>query len=389
MSRFSRLIASLLVPLALILAWAGGQYRATGVVLEQLSNIADDIIEVRPIGDNLYKAKSRTNQDTIFYVATACEPSYGGLMEVAAVIDNDKQIRHTAILSSSDTRSYLEKITGLGVLQGFIDKRIDHSPQVDAVSGATLSSAAVIRGIERAAQQIGSTEFGIRQVKKQAEPATPEKLKLAVICLFFVAAFIITTGKIKKKNRARAVLLSTSVVVLGFWLGAQYSLATVVSLLNGSWVKGMSSYAALLCLVLAILAFLVTRKNLFCTYICPFGAIQEGLGKITGCSAPVQQKWMVWAGRSWVLMVLMAALYYKSPSYAMYEPFGKVFNFIGSGIIYSITILVVLASLMFKRPWCHLFCPTSAIISYLRFARRAFAPQPASAKAQPVREIVK
>jgi polyferredoxin len=135
----------------------------------------------------------------------------------------------------------------------------------------------------------------------------------------------------------------------------------------------MATYAALLCLILTVVSFLVTRKNLFCTYICPFGAVQEGLGKITGCSAPVQEKWMIWISRGWVLLVLAAALYYQAPSYAMYEPFGKMFNFIGSGVIYSLAILVVLSSLLFNRPWGHLFCPTGIIISYLRYARGSVA----------------
>jgi len=71
----------------------------------------------------------------------------------------------------------------------------------------------------------------------------------------------------------------------------------------------------------------------------------------------------------------------------MYEPFGKAFNFIGSGVIYSLTILIVLASLMFKRPWCHLFCPTTMIVSYFRFARKSLMGKPGGQKLQKQEEI--
>lgn len=202
-----------------------------------------------------------------------------------------------------------------------------------------------------------------------------------------MAAFIITNKRVRKKSRARIALLGCSVIVLGFWFGTQFSLATAATLLGGSWLGGMASYATILCLVLTLLSFLFTRKNLFCTYICPFGAVQEGLGKITGCSAPVQSTWMVWIARGWVLIILLAALYFQAPSYAMYGPLGMLLNFVGSAIIYSLTILVILSSLMFKQPWCKLFCPTTIIISYLRFTRKAFTPSPPLPRVQKTEEI--
>jgi len=385
-SRFIQIILTLLLPLALFFAWAGGQSRTTDAMIQQLNNISDDIIQLVQVNNNLYRGQSRKNPGETLYVAHVSMPSYGGSLEVAAVVDSKKNILYAAILSSSDTSSYLEKVVGLGILDAFVDQSIEQVPQVDAISGATLSSTAITRGIEEAVQQIGAAEFGMSEVEQDHRSATPETVKILAIFLFFAAALVISSKKFKAKRKARSVLLVLSVLVLGFWLGAQFSLSTVVSLLNGSWLKGMATYAALLCLVLAILTFLVTRKNIFCTYICPFGAIQEGLGKITGCPAPVQTKWMVWVARFWALIVLLPALYYRMPSYAMYEPFGKAFNFIGSGVIYSLTILVVLSSLLFKRPWCHLFCPTTMIVSYFRFARKSFTRKPCAQKLQSLEE---
>ena len=385
--RLIQITLALLVPLALVLAWAGGQLRTSEAKLLQLQNISNDISKLEQVNNNLYKGRSRTNPQENLYIAHLSQPSYGGPLEVAAVVDSKKNIRYVAILSSSDTSSYLEKVVGLGILDAFVDQSLEQLPEVDAISRATLSSTAIIRGVENAVQQIGAEEFGMEAVKQEHHQTTPETLKLVTICLFFAAALVITSKKFKHKRKARTVLLVISVIVLGFLFGAQFSLSTVASLLNGSWLRGMATYATLLCLVLALLSFLVTRKNLFCTYICPFGAIQEGLGKITGCAAPVQTRWMVWVARSWVLVVLLAALYYQMPSYAMYEPFGKAFSFIGSGMIYSLTILVMLTSLMFKRPWCHLFCPTTIIISYFRFARKVVIGKPGGQKLQKLEEI--
>lgn len=377
-----QIFLTLLVPLALLLAWAGGQSRSTEATINQLQNISSDFSQIVQIGDNLYQTQSKRDPQDTLYIVHLSQPSYGGPMEVAAVVDSSRTIRYTAILNSSDTSSYLEKVIRMGFLDLFIDQPLGQFPQVDAISGATLSSTAINRGIEAAAQKIGAEKFGLPAKLQEHKQATPETIKLVTVCLFFAAALALTSKRVKQKRKARAVLLTLSVIVLGFLLGAQFSLATVVLMLNGSWLKGVATYAALLCLALTIITFLLTRKNLFCSYICPFGAIQEGIGKITSCATPNQPKWMAAVAHGWVFLVVLAALYYQMPSYAMYEPFGKAFNFIGSGLIYSLTILIIIASLVYKRPWCNLLCPTTVVISYLRFARRCFSIRPGKRQAQ-------
>lgn len=373
MSALAKKAIVLLIPLLLALAWAGGEARKKEEMTQRLYNISSDIAGVVQIDEHLYQGHLKEDPDEILYLTHESRPSYGGPLKVAAVVDSQKRIRYAAILDSADTHSYLEKVVGLGLLDKFTTMSIDQMPQVDGISGATLSSTAIIQGIENAAQRIGAAKFNLPVTKKISRTVTPETTKLLLICLFYAAALVITRKTFKPKRKARAALLLLSVITLGFWLGAQFSLSTVVSLLSGVWLKGMATYAALLCLVLAVAVFLVTKKNLFCTFICPFGAVQEGLGNITGCAIPKTTPWMDWVARGWVLAVLLAALYFQTPSDAMYEPFSKAFNFIGSGIVYSLTLLILIASLVVKRPWCNLFCPAKSIFYYLQFARKSFS----------------
>ncbi len=373
MSPFKQKTITLLVPLVLALAWAGGEARKKDEMIQKLGHISEDITGLVRIDEDLYRGYLGENPREIVHIAHAARPSYGGPLKTALVVDSRKTIRHVAVLDSADTRSYLEKVVDLGILDHFTGKSIDKMPHVDIVSGATISSTAVIQGLESAAWRINSSIFGMPGKTEEYRAQTPETIKLVMICLFFAAALGITHKKFKPKRRARAVLLGASVIILGFWLGAQFSLSTVVSLLSGAWLKGMATYAALLCLVLAAAVFIVTKKNLFCSMICPYGAVQEGLGNITGCSPPKKSPWMDWVARAWVFSVLAAALYFQAPADAMYEPFSKAFNFVGSGTVYGLTILIVVASLVLKRPWCALFCPMGSLFYYLRFARNSFS----------------
>jgi FMN-binding domain/4Fe-4S binding domain len=372
MARFKNILIVVLIPLALVLSWAGGEYQVQSVTIERIQNISDEISEVNRVDDHLFRGRNLSSGAPI-YIALENKPSYGGPLTVATVVNDQKQIEHVAILQSSDTSSYLQKVVGLGVLSVFVKQPVDALPQIDVISGATISSSAIMRGIERAANRVGVAEFGLSEITETKEKATPETAKLSTVFLLFAAAWFLTSKKFPLSRRnSRWALMVTSVITIGVMYGALLSLSTLVILISGSWTHGLASYAPLLCLVLAGAAYLLTKKNLYCSVICPFGAVQEGLGMITGCSSPVRTGWMQWLTRLWVFVLLAAALYFHAPSDAIYEPFGKAFNFIGSSAVYILTIIVVISSLIVRRPWCVLFCPASVLFDYFKLARSIF-----------------
>jgi uncharacterized protein with FMN-binding domain len=376
MKRLINIAIVLMIPLALAVAWVAGEQRTESAILAQIANISSDISDLTPLGEGLYRAQ-RANSKEPLYVALDVNPSYGGPLTVATVINGQQRIEHVAILQSADTSSYLEKIVGLGILRAFTSQPVAAVPQVDTISGATISSTAIIRGVEQTANRIGVAAFGMQTVAPETRSTTPETVKLVTVLLFFAAAAFVASKRFPwDRKKSRAALMVASVVTMGFTFGVLISLSTVVTLISGNWIAGLATYAPLFCLVLALVAILFMRKNLYCTYICPFGALQEGLGKITGCKAPARSGWMLWLTRTWVFVLLLATVYFHAPSDAIYEPFGKAFNFIGSATVYGLTILVVISSLFFNRPWCRLFCPATVLFDYFTFARKAFAPKP-------------
>jgi uncharacterized protein with FMN-binding domain len=308
------------------------------------------------------------------YIAQATRPGYGGPLSVAVTVGENKIIGQVAILYSTDTATYLDKVVGEGILDNFPGCRLDNLPRVDAVSGATLSSNAILGGIHEAAARIGQARFGMPDTAPPVQDSEKEPVKLAVVLLLFASVLILSHKRFRQvRKRARTGLMIVSTLVLGVWLGSQFSLSSLTLLMGGVWTRGVASYAALLCLVLAILVLLITRKNLYCATLCPFGAVQEGLGRITGCSPPPRYPWLVWAGRIFALVAIAVALYFRNPSDAVYEPFGMAFNLIGSDLLFALTILIVIGSLVVKRPWCRLFCPVTCFFDYLGFFRNGWA----------------
>ena len=187
----------------------------------QLNHISSKIQGLTQISQGLYQGHLKENPEEILYLAHADTPSYGGLLRTAVVVDSQRRIRYTAVLESDDTRSYLELVVDqAGILDNYTGMTLDNLPEVDGVFGATLSSTAIIRGIEAAAQKIGTTRFGFSP-QKQTNPkaATPETTKLLLICLFFAAVFAISRKGFKHRARARTAMMVVSIVTLGFWLG--------------------------------------------------------------------------------------------------------------------------------------------------------------------------
>lgn len=221
------------------------------------------------------------------------------------------------------------------MLDAFLGAEPEKLPHVDAISGATLSSSstAVIKGVEQAVAHIRQQPSG--DEKSRTIPAS-EWLKGGLVVMLFLLAAIISSGFFKgNKTYVRLGLLAISVITLGFIYKAQFSLSSLALLLAGLWTGGLSSYTPLVCLILAVTVFLLTRKNLYCTMICPFGGLQEGLGRIAGCAPPKRTGWMKWTARSFALTALCSAMYFRNPSDAMYEPFGMAFLFIGSSALCS------------------------------------------------------
>ncbi|MDC7218043.1 MAG: 4Fe-4S binding protein [Spirochaetales bacterium] len=352
-------------------AWFAGGMRSQGANLSRIKNISPEIEHIKQINPSVYEGQRKGNPAEKIYIALAAYPSYGGPLQVAVVINSDKKIERVALVKSTDTTTYIDRVLNEGILDAFLGVTDTHLPKVDAIAGATLSSTAMIMGVQEAVAKIQGKET----VQATVSFSSEERIKAGLTVALFIMAFFIASSFFRwNKSHACLGLLIISSILLGFMYGAQFSLSSLVLLLAGLWTKGLASYTAIICLLLAELVFFVTKKNLYCSMVCPFGGLQECLGRITKCSPPKKTEWMKWTARGFALAALTAALYFRNPSDAQYEPFGMAFSFIGSTAIFALFVLIVVASLIIKRPWCTLLCPVTPVFDYLAFVRNWLTP---------------
>ncbi len=133
-----------------------------------------------------------------------------------------------------------------------------------------------------------------------------------------------------------------------------------------------------LILGLAVLAATLLVGNVFCGWICPFGAVQDALSWLKRkAHLPEVTLPAAWdKALRWGRFVVLAIVIYASVStaklwFAGYDPYvtlfglGWLFEFNASTMWVSLTLLAIVlgGSLVIDRFWCRYLCPLGAVFS--------------------------
>lgn len=229
--------------------------------------------------------------------------------------------------------------------------------QVDAVSGATFSSKALIANVQQ------SMAARLKQSNEQTgEPIIGWAKTLAVTIVLLLG--ILASWRFRGHKILRMVQLLLNVGVLGFWCGQFLSL----SLLRGWISSGLDPLAYLptvLMLAVAIGMPLFRRKHHYCTWVCPFGSLQELTSRLPfpkiHCSPKVYQ--MMGRIRFGVFALLMLLLWTGMGAAVLdYEPFTAFMVTTASPAVMALAAVFVVASCFVPKLWCRCVCPMGSLL---------------------------
>lgn len=282
---------------------------------------------------------------------------YGGPIPLAIHM-RDGRIVEIKTMRNAETPSFLRRVQKSNVYKKWIGLNADEalSTQVDALSGATMTSNVIIASVKRAMQYA-------KKVKADEVVSYSALLTPKFIITFIVVVMAAVLPLFFRSKRYRFVQLLLNVLVLGFWSGSFISYSLLVNYIS----NGIHFWAAIipiLLLVIFIIYPILGKSNHYCNWVCPFGAMQELAGKCT------KHKWRVsdrvnktlifcrnllWA----VLMILMwcGVLF----SWMDYELFTAFMFKQATVAVLIIAALVVLLSMFISRPYCKYICPTGTL----------------------------
>lgn len=291
---------------------------------------------------------------------------YGGKISLAVRTDAAGNLTAFHVLRSQETPAYLALLAEW--LKNLPGKNVfgkNPFASVDAVSGATMSSKAILSAIEKSGQRFAASALGQEKAAERNSAWSdllPDPEGTYLMAALLIALILVYLGS----GRDRTVFLCSTLLVGGVLLNTQFSSIQVLGLLSWQFPQVSLSGPFLLIVAVPFSAFLF--GNVYCGYVCPFGALQELSGYLLpGKIKPASSGPSAYNARfiKYVLLFVLVAsyfLYRRQPSLAA-DPLVEVFSRARREAITAAAGIALLCSLFYFRFWCRFLCPAGAFLS--------------------------
>lgn len=188
-----------------------------------------------------------------------------------------------------------------------------------------------------------------------------EVVAILIICAMVMTAFL------KKSEPIRWATLAVTLIYLGWMDGGFVSVSHIT---NGIKL-GPSMFLNDLPLLLIIVFTVVTTLfwgRIFCSSLCPFGALQDFMTRF------IPKRWQIQVPQAihdkalylkyaiLAFLVVMAVAYADLSLFQYFEPFGTIFYFSQSMLLWAILILFLIGSTFIPRFYCRYACPLGAAL---------------------------
>ena len=249
--------------------------------------------------------------------------------------------------------------------------------EVDAVSGATFSSKAIIANMQRGlayAKQHGQWgedgsvgAFGTSASPIEGGSAGALETSAPPIVALIVVLLGAVVPLFYNNRRLHLVQLAVNVVVLGLWTGTFVSYTLFLRVFSGGVsLSAIGALAApLLMLIVALIYPLAGRSGHYCANVCPFGSAQELAGKLSRRKLRITPRVLKLLSvlRNLLWGVLMALLLTGTcTAWIDYELFTAFLYSSASVWVIVLAALFLVLSVWVPRPYCRFVCPTGALI---------------------------
>jgi Na+-translocating ferredoxin:NAD+ oxidoreductase RnfG subunit len=314
---------------------------------------------------------------------------FGGRMNLAIYVDDPGgKLINFHIIRSNETPAYLEL---LSKWRSSLNERQLFQPgpfaDVHAVTGATVSSEAILSALQTSGRRFATQILG-----RAVEAGPKEKTRRAAYLpdnhgIYLIGAFVLALIVIYRGGFwSRLAVLLFNLVLGGIILNTQYSSEQIATLLSVH-TPALALTGAFI-LVIGVPLLVIIFGNIYCGYICPFGAAQELLGYVLPgrFKQPMPTESMRKARfiKYVVLLVLIIVFFLsRNRTTLAADPLISIFNpstlgfdryplLAGRFSIYDFqsamlltVVAVLIGSIFYGRFWCRYLCPAGAFLSLL------------------------
>jgi polyferredoxin len=176
-------------------------------------------------------------------------------------------------------------------------------------------------------------------------------LLISIIALLFLSLKRVS-------SIVRIIALSVGFILFGVLIGIHPSpLCALTKSLARYHIIGFIP-PPMIVMVGAIVVFSLIGNKVFCGWICPLGCLQELIYKVSKGVKKINLSFFIANSIRFSLIVVfsMYVLFFQMNIYDLFNPF-ELFHWHLDTYIIAVILIVMAASLIFFRPFCHLLCP--------------------------------
>jgi hypothetical protein len=319
---------------------------------------------------------------------------YSGPTDTLVALTPDKQepkVVGIKVRYSSDTKQHVADVVAnddfMGTWNGKSwDEIAGTDPRaagIEGVSGASLTSMCIANGIRHRFEQ--SNQAAVASEKAAHEPIHFRSSDYGLVAVIVIACLFSFTHL-----RSRVWLRRSFQLVLIGYVGLINGQILAQSLLAG-WASTAVPWRAAPGLALLAAAALIvpwaTRRQIYCSHICPHGAAQELVGRFTHrwLKRPPRLPRGIEHGLRWlppmlIALVLFVTMIHVPFDLAGIEPFDAYLIRNAGAATIAVAVAGLAAAAFVPMAYCRFGCPTGMVLSFVRshgkadsFSRRDLA----------------
>jgi NosR/NirI family nitrous oxide reductase transcriptional regulator len=289
---------------------------------------------------------------------------YLGEIGVAVGITTEGSITRAVPVRHMETPYYMDMIVDSGLIDEMTGLDLSRPfPEFDTISGATISSHAIIRDIREASSRASRSLFGIVVPPPAASMKNPwmgwkTGLLAALLGMSLLAGFS------RERKWFRFTLMLLNLAGIGVILNTPLTLSALSRVLTLN-LPGPEN-TLLILIFLYILISLPLQGRDYCRMVCPFGTLQDLADHVSPWKlkfAPGTLAFLPGIRRLILAILLLLSVWIGWDGFTEVEPFFSLFSFKLTSILWFMVIFLLLISVFVRRFWCNTMCPTGTLLS--------------------------
>ncbi len=338
--------------------------------ISQLGFIVENKLLLNEFDSETYSVQK--NDSLVGYLAIGDAQGYGGPLSIVVLADTTGTITKCELVNSYESASFLAKLFNKKYYDQYPGKQVNNrfviKEDLDAVSGATVTSVAIAKAVRDASFKIAENNLKIEipNIEKIFLFTYKEGIALLLFILGLVSVFL-------RKKKLRYITLFLGLIFFGFMFNASLSITHFGRILLGYFPDIYTHFVWWLLMAGTFTIIIAWGRNVYCSTLCPFHATQILLNKISGINLklpPKLAKTLVKTPNVLLWLSLMLIFLSSNPTIASYEPFALLFSLEGVGIQWYILPASLIGALFFSNFFCRFFCPVGGALRWMQKMRK-------------------